>query len=87
MTQELMDLLDETIQDLDEGGLNDIAEQLYEIAYDTEWSSEQEMVDEIGREIMRIQARRADEIPAPITKRMARCMEIIQRLRPDMLME
>jgi len=87
MTQQLMDLLDETIQDLDEGGFDDIAEDLYAIAYDTEWQSESEMVEEIGRGIMRIQARRGDEIPQPITARMAQCMEIVRRIRPDMLME
>jgi hypothetical protein len=87
MIQELLDVLDETIQDLDEGGFGDEAEQLYEVAYDTEWASEQEMVEEIGRGIMRIQARRDGEIPQPILTRMVRCLEIVRRMRPDMSME
>jgi hypothetical protein len=87
MNHELMDMLDETIQDLDEAGLEDIAEQLYAIAYDTEWPSEQELVEEIGREILRVQARRGEEIPKEISNRMARCLEIVRRMRPDMLME
>jgi hypothetical protein len=87
MNQELMDVLDETIQDLDEGGFEDLAEQLYSIAYDTEGQSEQEMVEEIARGIMRIQARQGDDIPGPISARMARCLEIVRRIRPDMLLE
>lgn len=87
MIQELLDMLDEAIQDLDEGGFESEAEQLYSIAYDTQWSSEQEMVEEIGREIMRIQARREGDIPQPILTRMARCIEIVRRMRPDMSME
>ena len=87
MIQELLDMLDEAIQDLDEGGFETEAEQLYAITYDTEWPSEQEMIDEIGREINRIQARRGGDIPQPILTRMARCMEIVRRLRPDTLTE
>lgn len=87
MNQELMDLLDETIQDLDEGGFSDEADDLYSIAYDTEWPSEGDMMEEIARGLMRIQARREGEVPQPIVNRMVRCMEIIRRIRPDMQMD
>jgi hypothetical protein len=87
MIQELLDMLDETIQDLDEGGFSDEAEELYGVAYDTEWASEHEMVEEIGRGLLRVQARRNGDLPEPVLMRMARCLEMVRRINPDMSME
>lgn len=87
MIQELIDMLDEAIQDLDEAGFPDDAESLYEIAYDAEWPSEQEMVAEIGKGILRLLARRDDEIPQAVTRQLARCLELVRRVRPDVSLE
>lgn len=87
MIQELLDMLDETLQDLDEAGFPDEAEQLYRVAYDTEWESERDMVGEIGMSILRLQSHQEGELPQTVVARLARCMELIRRVRPDVSLE
>ena len=68
MSSELLDLLDETIQDLEEAGFSDQADTLYSLGYESTWQSDSHMVREVGLELMRIQDRIGSELPPEVTK-------------------
>jgi len=84
MSLELLDLLDETIQDLDETGFEEQAETLYAIGYESTHASDTHLLREIGLELMRIQSRLEGELPASVTTGMTRCMEVIRRAHPNL---
>lgn len=87
MSRELLDLLDETIQDLDEAGFEEQAETLYSLGYESTWASEGHMERALGLELMRMQSRIESELPPNIVAGMARCMQIIRRAYPNLSLE
>lgn len=84
MSAELLDLLDETIQDLEEAGFSDQAEVLYILAYESTWASDSHMVRAVGIELMRIQDKIGSELSAEVLKRLTRCMEVVRRAFPSL---
>ncbi len=84
MSNELLDLLDEIIQDLDEAGFADQAEALYGIGYESTWTGDAQMMKEVGLEIMRIQSGIGNELPANVVQGMTRCMEVVRRAWPTL---
>ena len=84
MSSELLDLLDVTIQDLDEAGFSNQAETLYSLGYESTWQSDSQMVREVGLELMRIQDRLGSELPTEVMKGLTRCMEIVRRAFPTL---
>ena len=84
MSSELLDMLDESIQDLEEAGFSDQADKLYALGYESTWQSDSHMVREVGLELMRIQDRMSSDLPPEIMKGLTRCMEIVRRAFPTL---
>ncbi len=84
MSSELLDLLDETIQDLEEAGFSDAAEALYSLGYESQWPDPRAMQKEVGLELMRIESKMGGDLPATVVAGMARCIEVIRRVWPTL---
>jgi len=84
MSRELLDQVDETIQDLDEAGFAEQAETLYSLSYESTWASDGHMERAVGLELMRMQSRLENDLPANVAKGMTRCMEIVRRMYPNL---
>ena len=84
MSSELLDMLDESIQDLDEAGFSDQAESLYTLGYESTWQNDSQMIRAVGMELMRIQDRIGAELPPDVMKGLTRCMEFVRRAFPSL---
>jgi hypothetical protein len=87
MQNDLVDMLDEIIQDLDEAGFPDDAEQLYDVTYEGELPSVSDFVREAGLAILRVQSHHEGELPQKVIDSMLRCLAVIRRTHPDLSLE
>jgi hypothetical protein len=87
MHNDLVDMVDEIIQDLDEAGFADDAEELYAVAYESDWPSTSDFVREVGLTILRVQSHRDGELPQTVTSSMLKCLGVVRQTHPNLTLE